>query len=396
MAQTGDVQYRRRGRRLPAAACRHGRLQICPTCRPNFPTCRSSAVCWEWRDRRIPTPPIPSSSSCSTRRSFLNGQYTVVGRVSKAWTMSTRSSAATTPTNGAVTDPDRMIKVTVRIFYWVAVVIPKIASQQAFEGDRPWPRSRIRKTRIIMDTTKGKVVIELLPDLARGSTSSGIKELDARRPMTASCSTASSKDFMAQTGDVQFGKTGGKDFNPARAGMGGSDKPDLKAEFSNQSHVRGTCSMARSQMPELRQFAVLHLLRGRALAEQAVFSVWGQVIEGMENVDQLKRGEPVRDPDQIVSMKVAADASGLIETDRFRPRPPRRARFCLCAFQGSDMAAFLWALLGIAAGACIAIQAPINAHARTWSRHAGRGRVRVIPVGCRSSLPSCRSADIVL
>ena len=55
--------------------------------------------------------------------------------------------------------------------------------------------------------------------------------------------------FMAQTGDVKFGKSGGESFNPTRAGMGGSDKPDLKAEFSNVNHVRGTCSMARSQNP---------------------------------------------------------------------------------------------------------------------------------------------------
>ncbi len=101
---------------------------------------------------------------------------------------------------------------------------------------------------IIMETTKGKVVIQLLPDLAPGHVAR-IKELAREGAYDGVVFHRVIEDFMAQTGDVKFGKTGGKDFNPARAGMGGSEKPDLKAEFSNMSHVRGTCSMARSQNP---------------------------------------------------------------------------------------------------------------------------------------------------
>ena len=112
--------------------------------------------------------------------------------------------------------------------------------------------------------------------------------------------------FMAQTGDVKFGKSGGKDFNPGRAGMGGSDKPDLKAEFSNMNHGRGTCSMARAQNPNSANSQFFICFDDAGFLNRQ-YTVWGQVIEGMENVDKIKRGEPVQDPDKIVSMKVAAD-----------------------------------------------------------------------------------------
>ncbi len=100
---------------------------------------------------------------------------------------------------------------------------------------------------------------------------------------------------MAQTGDVKFGKTGGKDFNPARAGMGGSEKPDLKAEFSNMSHVRGTCSMARSQNPNSANSQFFICFTDAPWLNRQ-YSVWGQVIEGMDNIDKIERGEPVRNP----------------------------------------------------------------------------------------------------
>jgi cyclophilin family peptidyl-prolyl cis-trans isomerase len=114
--------------------------------------------------------------------------------------------------------------------------------------------------------------------------------------------------FMAQTGDVKFGKTGAKDFAPARAGMGGSEKPDLKAEFSNVNHARGTCSMARSQNPNSANSQFFICFADASFLNRQ-YTVWGQVIEGMENVDKIKRGEPVLDPDTIVSMKVAADVA---------------------------------------------------------------------------------------
>jgi cyclophilin family peptidyl-prolyl cis-trans isomerase len=106
---------------------------------------------------------------------------------------------------------------------------------------------------------------------------------------------------------VKFGKKGGKDFNPSRAGMGGSDKPDLKAEFSNTNHGRGTLSMARSQNPNSAN-SQFFICFGDASFLNRQYTVWGQVMQGMEFVDKIKRGEPVSDPDSIVSAKVAADA----------------------------------------------------------------------------------------
>lgn len=158
---------------------------------------------------------------------------------------------------------------------------------------------------IIMETTKGKVVIELLPDLAPGHVAR-IKELTREGAYDGVVFHRVIADFMAQTGDVKFGKTGGKDFNPARAGMGGSEKPDLKAEFSNMSHVRGTCSMARSQNPNSANSQFFICFTDAPWLNRQ-YSVWGQVIEGMDNIDKIERGEPVRNPDTITSMKVAAD-----------------------------------------------------------------------------------------
>jgi len=113
--------------------------------------------------------------------------------------------------------------------------------------------------------------------------------------------------FMAQTGDVKFGKKGGESFNPSRAGMGGSEKPDLKAEFSAVSHIRGTCSMARSQNPNSANSQFFICFTDSPWLNKQ-YTVWGQVIEGMEAIDKVKRGEPVKDPDSIVSIRLASAA----------------------------------------------------------------------------------------
>lgn len=158
---------------------------------------------------------------------------------------------------------------------------------------------------IIMETTKGKVVIALMPDLAPGHVER-IKELTREGAYDGVVFHRVIADFMAQTGDVKFGKKGGESFNPSRAGMGGSDKPDLKAEFSAVPHVRGTCSMARSQSPNSANSQFFICFTDAPWLNKQ-YSVWGQVIEGMDNIDQIKKGEPVSDPDSIVSMKIAAD-----------------------------------------------------------------------------------------
>ena len=95
---------------------------------------------------------------------------------------------------------------------------------------------------------------------------------------------------------------------PKGTGTGGSSYPNLPAEFSAEPHVRGVCSMARAQAPNSAnsQFFIC-FDDARFLDRQ--YTVWGMVIEGMENVDKIKRGEPVRDPDRMTSVRVAADVT---------------------------------------------------------------------------------------
>ena len=158
---------------------------------------------------------------------------------------------------------------------------------------------------LVMETTKGKVLIQLLPEVAPEHVAR-IKELAREGAYDGVVFHRVINDFMAQTGDVKFGKKGGASFNPARAGMGGSEKPDLKAEFSAISHIRGTCSMARSQSPNSANSQFFICFTDAPWLNKQ-YSVWGQVIEGMDNIDKIKKGEPVTDPDSIVSVKVAAD-----------------------------------------------------------------------------------------
>ncbi|MCB1439986.1 MAG: peptidylprolyl isomerase [Nitratireductor sp.] len=147
---------------------------------------------------------------------------------------------------------------------------------------------------ILMETTKGPVVIKLRPDLAPGHVER-IKELAREGFYDGIVFHRVIDGFMAQVGC------------PHGTGTGGSDKPDLKAEFNDESHVRGTCSMARTQNPHSAN-SQFFICFDEAPFLNRQYTVWGEVIEGMDNVDQIKRGEPVKDPDSIVSMKVAADA----------------------------------------------------------------------------------------
>ena len=146
---------------------------------------------------------------------------------------------------------------------------------------------------IVMETSKGRVVIELLPDLAPAHVAR-IKELSRENFYDGIVFHRVIDGFMAQTGD------------PTGTGMGGSEKPDLQAEFSNMNHGRGTCSMARSQNPNSANSQFFICFDDASFLNRQ-YSVWGQVIEGMDVVDQIKRGEPVQDPDSITTMRVAAD-----------------------------------------------------------------------------------------
>ncbi|MCA3442464.1 MAG: peptidylprolyl isomerase [Rhodobacter sp.] len=157
---------------------------------------------------------------------------------------------------------------------------------------------------IFIELKDGRVVIELLADVA---------PKHAERMKTLARAGAYDnvvfhrviEGFMAQTGDVANGNAE-KDFNLRRAGTGGSDLPDLPAEFSKLPHDRGTVGAARSSNPHSANsqffinFSDNSFLNGQ-------YTVYGRVIEGMTHVDRIARGEPPASPDRILSMKVAAD-----------------------------------------------------------------------------------------
>ena len=148
---------------------------------------------------------------------------------------------------------------------------------------------------LVLEITHGTVTIAMRPDLAPNHCAR-IKELAREGFYDGVVFHRVIDGFMAQTGD------------PTGTGMGGSGQK-LKAEFSDAPHKRGVTSMARAQNPDSGDsqfficFADVNFLDGQ-------YTVWGEVVDGMEHVDKIKRGEPVQDPDQIVSMKVAADIAG--------------------------------------------------------------------------------------
>ena len=112
--------------------------------------------------------------------------------------------------------------------------------------------------------------------------------------------------FMAQTGDVKFGNTSSPDFNLNLAGTGGSELPDLKAEFSDIAHTRGTLSAARSSDPNSANSQFFICFNSAPHLDRQ-YSAFGKVIKGMEFVDMIKKGDPnsgsVRDPDKIISLR---------------------------------------------------------------------------------------------
>ena len=146
---------------------------------------------------------------------------------------------------------------------------------------------------LILETSKGSVVIELSPDLAPNHVAR-IKEL-ARQGFYDGVPFHRVIDgFMAQTGD------------PTGTGTGGSGQK-LAAEFNAEPHVRGICSMARAQSPDSADSQFFIVFDDASFLDRK-YTVWGHVIEGMENIDQINKGEPPASPDAIVSAKIAADA----------------------------------------------------------------------------------------
>jgi peptidylprolyl isomerase len=143
---------------------------------------------------------------------------------------------------------------------------------------------------LTLETTQGPLVIEMRPDLAPKHVEH-IKKLVREGFYDGVVFHRVIEGFMAQTGC------------PQGTGTGGSKYPNLKQEFNAEPHTRGTVSMARAQSPDSAnsQFFIC-FTDARFLDKQ--YTVWGKVTSGMENVDKIKRGEPVRDPDKIVSAKV--------------------------------------------------------------------------------------------
>ena len=146
---------------------------------------------------------------------------------------------------------------------------------------------------LVIETTKGKVVIAMRPDLAPNHVAH-IKKLAREGFYDGIVFHRVIDGFMAQTGD------------PTGTGTGSSKYPNLKQEFNAEPHVRGVASMARSQNPDSANSQFFIVFNDAKFLDRQ-YTVWGKVIEGMENVDLIKRGEPVRDPDSMVTVKVAAD-----------------------------------------------------------------------------------------
>jgi peptidylprolyl isomerase len=141
---------------------------------------------------------------------------------------------------------------------------------------------------LVLETTQGRVVIELRADLAPNHVAR-IKELTQQGFYDGVVFHRVIDGFMAQTGD------------PTGTGRGGSGK-NLKAEFSKVPHERGTVSMARANHPDSAD-SQFFICFDDARFLDGKYTIWGRVIEGMENVDKIKRGEPVKDPDKIISMR---------------------------------------------------------------------------------------------
>ena len=146
---------------------------------------------------------------------------------------------------------------------------------------------------LVIETTKGPIVIEMLPKHAPQHVER-IKKLAREGFYDGIVFHRVIDGFMAQTGC------------PKGTGTGGSDYPNLPAEFNEEPHVRSVCSMARATPPDSANSQFFICFDDASFLDRQ-YTAWGRVIEGMDNVDKIKRGEPVNDPDKMISMKVAAD-----------------------------------------------------------------------------------------
>mgnify|MGYP000138456025 FL=1 len=165
--------------------------------------------------------------------------------------------------------------------------------------------SNAKENIMILKLKDGDVKIELFPDVAPKHVER-IKKLADEGKYDNVVFHRVIDGFMAQTGDVKFGNSSSSDFDLKRAGMGGSDLPDLDAEFNDIPHEKGTISMARASGPNSANSQFFICFEPASFLDRN-YTVFGKVIEGMDHIDKIKRGDgpngSVSDPDKIISFK---------------------------------------------------------------------------------------------
>ena len=181
-----------------------------------------------------------------------------------------------------------MIKKIIVIFIFILFIKPTLAKEDT----------------MILKLKDGNVIIELFSDVAPNHVKR-FKQLSKEKKYDGVVFHRVIDGFMAQTGDVEYGNSNLDTYDIQRAGTGGSEYPDLKAEFSNIPHERGTLSMARSSDPNSANSQFFICFKASPSLDRQ-YTVFGKVVQGMEFVDLIKRGEgsngEVSDPDQIISL----------------------------------------------------------------------------------------------
>ena len=181
-----------------------------------------------------------------------------------------------------------MIKKIIVIFIFILFINPTLAKDDT----------------MILKLKDGNIIIELFNDLAPNHVKR-FKQLSKEKKYDGVVFHRVIDGFMAQTGDVEYGNSNLETYDIERAGTGGSEYPDLKAEFSNIPHERGTLSMARSSDPNSANSQFFICFKASPSLDRQ-YTVFGKVIQGMEFVDLIKRGEgsngEVSDPDKIISL----------------------------------------------------------------------------------------------
>lgn len=181
-----------------------------------------------------------------------------------------------------------MIKKIIVIFIFILFIKPTLANEDT----------------MILKLKDGNVIIELFSDKAPNHVKR-FKQLSKEKKYDGVVFHRVIDGFMAQTGDVEYGNSNLETYDIRRAGTGGSEYPDLKAEFSNIPHERGTLSMARSSDPNSANSQFFICFKASPSLDRQ-YTVFGKVVQGMEFVDLIKRGEgsngEVSDPDKIISL----------------------------------------------------------------------------------------------